>query len=237
MNGKLALSLILAVCLMLMIATAKAYNPLYTIDAPIGTTPIIDGTVGSTEWSDAYAGTYNSTTYFVKQDGNSLYIGFHVSDSTIDLNLDIFSVAIDTLNDGGGTPKSDDIIFYVFRSGTLMETTDNNSPGPPIGGWNAASTSDSSGWQAEFAIDFGKVGIVHGEAKTLGLALATIDDSYPTFWPPMLTPNSPSYWGNLTSLDNWVPEFTSLLIVLLLMIVTLLAAIASKRRLLKNQIT
>jgi hypothetical protein len=235
MNGKLALPFILATCLILVIATTSASNPTYTIYAPIGTTPIIDGTVGSTEWSDAYAGTYSSTEFFVKQDGSSLYIGFRVVDSTVDLNSDAFAFGIDTLNDGGSSPQNDDIIFYIFRNGTLMETTDNNFPHPPTGGWNAASTSDSSGWQAEFAIDFGKIGIVHGQADTLGLALATLNNNIPTFWPPMSPSAPPTEWGVLTSLDNWVPEFTSLLIVPLLIIVTLLAAIAYKRRLLENK--
>jgi hypothetical protein len=224
-------------CISAMIIAAQGYNPAYTIAAVAGSTPNIDGVIASGEWDDASTVLFNNTVVYVKHDGNNLYIAFNISDATVTPTppQDIVAIFIDVENNGGSSPQSDDILFGISRSGTLMERKGDNPQGPPTGGWNASASSTSSYWRAEFNITYTKVQITPGQPKTLGIALESWnyeETSYPYFWPPMtpMQSNSPSNWGNLASEESWIPEFPPAIIMPIFMIITLLAATAYKRK-------
>jgi len=81
-------------------------------------------------------------------------------------------------------------------------------------------------WQAEYNITYAKIEITAGQPKTLGIAFESWDyaTGLPVFWPPMtpIESNYPSNWGNLTSEENWIPEFPSSVALLgFLMLITI----------------
>lgn len=226
----------LILCLSLMTTLVEGYNPTYTIVAVAGSTPNIDGTIATGEWDDASTVSFNDTVVYVKQDGKDLYAALNISDTTISQTMpqDVAALFIDVNNDGGTSPQPDDILFGIFRSGTLYERQGTGNPVTPTG-WNASASSTSKYWQAEFNITFTKIQITPGAPKTLGIAIESYnyeETSYPYFWPPMtaMQSNSPYNWGNLGSQENWVPEFPSAIILPLFIIFTLVAIVFATKK-------
>ena len=211
---------------------AEGFNPAYEIAAVSGLTPSIDGVIASGEWDDASSVSFNNTVVYVKQDGKNLYAAFNVSDSTVE-NQDVVAIFIDVENNGGSSPQPDDILFSISRTGQLIERQGDNPPGSPTGGWNASASSTSSTWQAEYNITYAKIEITAGQPKTLGIAFESWDYAagLPVFWPPM-TPaesNYPSNWGNLTSEENWIPEFSSTILLLTFLMLATIPLILTKK--------
>ena len=225
MFRKILAMLSFILCLFLLVMMAEGFNPAYEIAAVAGSTPSIDGVIASGEWDDASSVSFNNTVVYVKQDGKNLYVAFNVSDSTVE-NEDVVAIFIDVENNGGSSPQPDDILFGISRTGQLIERQGDNPPGSPTGGWNASASSTSSTWQAEYNIAYAKIEITAGQPKTLGIAFESWDYAagLPVFWPPM-TPaesNYPSNWGNLTSEENWIPEFPlSVALLGFLMLITI----------------
>ena len=224
--------LVAASCLPLLLVTVEAYDRDYPIVAWSGSTPNIDGAITSGEWDDASTTQFNYTLVYVKQDGVNLYIAFHVNDNTENKDLDIVSIAIDVLNDGGSEAQPDDIFFYMLRNGTLYESNGTSPVSPPMGSWSGSVSSTSIYWQAEFNVTYAKVQITAGVSKILGIALTSIDGFQPYWWPPtdFVLISRPYNWGDLISGEAWIPEFPSFLILPLFINVTLLAVIIHRRR-------
>ena len=225
MFRKILAMLSFILCLFLLVMMAEGFNPAYEIAAVAGSTPSIDGVIASGEWDDASSVSFNNTVVYVKQDGKNLYVAFNVSDSTVE-NQDVVAIFIDVDNNGGSSPQPDDILFGISRTGQLSERQGDNPPGFPTGGWNALVSSTSSMWQAEYNITYAKIEITAGQPKTLGIAFESWDyaTGLPVFWPPMtpIESNYPSNWGNLTSEENWIPEFPSSVALLgFLMLITI----------------
>jgi hypothetical protein len=239
MKRKLLLMLALMLSpALLMIAKAEAYNSNYQINAVFGSTPVIDGSIGASEWADASMVTFNNTVAYLKQDGKSLYVALSVVDTTVNAS-DGIGLCIDKNNDGGNV-KADDFAVGIFRNGTRMELQGNSTTGPEWAtvlpsGWEAAMTSNATGWQAEFNISYSKIGVTAGQAITVGVA----PDSYDAqvnlnyYWPSYISGSEildATNWGNLYSSQQWIPEFTSIFIPPLFMFATLLVAIAYRRK-------
>jgi hypothetical protein len=230
MNRKPILTFILLLSFALITIEVKAYNSQYQINAPFGSTPVINGLIGASEWSDAFIRTSGNATVYIKQDGKSLYVAFNVIDSTVDVTDGAY-IAIDKNNVGGTSLNVDDIYFIVFRNGTEAEA-DGASPLLFPSGWEAGATSTNDAWEVELNITFSKIAISAGQPKTVGLLISYDDEPNQFYWPPItdLEATTPSNWGNLYSSYNWIPEFPSFLILLLFMIVTLLAATVYRRK-------
>jgi hypothetical protein len=68
----------------------------------------------------------------------------------------------------------------------------------------------ATGWSAEFAINYAKLGITAGNAETIGLYLGGMDSTpnYWYSWPAAEYPSdlliNPSTWGNASSSDSWL---------------------------------
>ena len=228
-HKKMLINMMLAVFLLL--AVSSAVKGQYIIDAPYGSTPTIDGTIESEEWSDAYTFTFNNTDVYVKQDGKSLYVGLIVEDYR---NGGV-AFFIDVDHDGGSTPQMDDILFGVYRNGTPFEMRDDQDQTPPTGGWSVAVQNLTETWMAEYNITYTKIGVTAGEEKTLGIifeSFGTLETPFIYFWPPItaMEATSPSNWGDLTSEVNWIPEFPSAIILPLFTVLTMLAIVFAKRR-------
>ncbi|MGD0494630.1 MAG: hypothetical protein ABSB28_01155 [Candidatus Bathyarchaeia archaeon] len=229
--------LLSAIALVLFLAFAtirvEAYNPAYQIDAVHGSAPTIDGIINVGEWSDASVTSIsNQTTVFVKQDGTSLYVAFNISDASVSLGYDGAAIYLDLENNGGPSVKSDDYMFATYRNGGLNEIHFPDGVTPPTGGWNALVSSTNTGWQAEFNITYSRLNVTAGVLKTIGIALESVDYPNLHYWPPEASylPINPSSWGNLISTQDWIPEFTSIIILPLFMIATLLAIIIYRRK-------
>jgi hypothetical protein len=219
---------------MLPIATANGYNSAYQMNAVFRPAPNIDGVIAGVEWDDASTVSFNNTIVYLKQDGRNLYVAFNVSDNTVSISQDALAIFVDVQNNGGSSPQTDDILLGAIRGGQLTERQGSGSIGPPTGGWDALSSSNSNEWQAEFNITYAKIGITSGEAKTIGIAFESWDYSagLPCFWPPMtpMQSNSPLNWGDLVSEENWVPEYQPLTAALILVLATILTIMVYKRK-------
>jgi len=236
MNRKVVYILFLFMAMSVLILGARGTNG-YEIVAVDGSTPTIDGTVNSGEWSDASYVQFNYTVVYVKQDGVNLYVGFAMGyplvyepNATIQFDVD---------HDESKMLQSDDLKIWIFRNGTLGEASVIDWKWTPttVRGWNAKIRIHEFSWNAEFNITYSKIEVVAGVAKTLGVAFLSTGNigSVPTSvsWPPDPSEiiNSPSNWGDLTSTGyNWIPEFPSLIILSLFMTVTLLTAIIYRRK-------
>jgi len=93
----------------------------YEIVAASGSTPTIDGTVDSGEWSDASSAQFNLTMVFVKQDGVNLYVGFKMAyPMAPEPNA---TILFDVDHDGNKLLQPDDLKVWIFRNGTLGEAS------------------------------------------------------------------------------------------------------------------
>jgi len=218
------------------LAKTNAHKRGYIIHSLYGTTPTIDGTLSPQEWSDATTLTFNYTTTYIKHDGESLYFAFNISDPTLDPPNEGALIYIDT-NHNGSLYPSDDIAFILARNGTALEMIGPpSSPKPPDGNWTATTQETSGGYTAEFNITYKKINITKGIAKTLGLLLGSYDSTpYPGkiyYWPPQNDDvgMTPSYWGDLTAEDNWIPEFQPLIAITALMTAALITTIIHRKQ-------
>lgn len=206
----------------------------YEIIAVYGSTPIIDGIIGTGEWDDASSISFNFTKVFLKQNGVNLFIAFNISDADVQVS-DAVVFYLDVEHDGGMELQLDDIAIGIFRNGTLIE---GNVTGVPPGfdftdvsNWTASSYSTTVMWQAELNITYSKIDVIAGFEKTVGVLF--MSGSPPTVWPPNVSDfiwTRPSEWGDITSTGyDWIPEFPSLIILPLFMTATLLAALIFRR--------
>jgi len=238
MHRYLVFVFVLGLFLSFVVTGSEAYDLSYVIVAVYGSTPLIDGVVNSTEWSDAASLSFDNTEVFVKQDGVNLYVGFNNSEAPYH-EEDIVGIFIDVNNDGGTTLLQDEIAVVVYRNGTLLEV--NVAEGKwnltSVSGWTASFHSTSDVWQAEFNITYSKIEVVANTEKTIGVVFAAqyrMVSAYPFCWPSKYYPNiydDPSEWGGMTSTEyNWIPEFSPFIVLPLFMIVTILVGIVCRRK-------
>ena len=232
MNNKV-LVLVLFLCFPIIVAPILAQTG-NVIIAKSGSTPIVDGLVGDSEWNDASIVSFNGTQVFLKQDGKNLCVGFKAPIYP----FSVMNVLIDVNNDRGLLVQSDDIAIGIDNSNTLGEAhvVNNQWDRTSVSGWTGQSQTASNIIQAEFSIPYAKLNIVAGHDKTFGINFAYQTSSNPpaatVFW--WLNPaglaqpeNNPSAWGTMNSTGyNWIPEFPSLLALSLLMTAMLFLTIA-----------
>jgi len=235
MNRYLVFVFVLGLCSSLVVTRSEAYDLSYEIVAVYGSTPLIDGVINSTEWSDAASVSFNETEVLTKQDGLNLYVGFNMSYAPF-LTYDQVIVFIDVENNGGLTLQSDDIALVVWANGTLGEAnvTGGVWTAREVTGWNAEMQSIPNLWQVEFNITYSKINVVAGVEKTIGAAfMSTYAATTHYTWPPEI--DYPSEWGGMTSTEyNWIPEFPSFVILPLFMMATLLTVVAYRRKRIKR---
>jgi len=217
-------------------AHSPGYPPYVTVVAVYGTTPTIDGTIGtfSGEWDDASTVTFTVTdggtcTVYVKQDGSHLYVAFDIPDTTIYSSDDAGWVCLD-VNHNGGDMDTDDLWFEVLRDGTTGEYywTGIDWASRIPDGWTAACTSTSAGFQIEYSISYSKIGVIAGVPdRTLGVMFETIDYGSSTYsWPPPPSYDDyPETWADLTSPSPWfwIPEIPSSLVAIALILAAVIA--------------
>ena len=193
------------------------------VDAPfsfhaISPAPAVDGHLAPGEYAqantvtfDGYAGDVEA---FLQHDGNVLYVAFESPDTTpYPYNSGggtgpAFQVFLDTDNDKAPTPQTDDYRLTVTKGGSRTESRGNGTSwgGGSGAGWSAAVYTTTWGWQAEFAIQFSKLGITSSTTATVGLALAEVwTPSWPHdwYWPEGGDWDQPTTWGFLVSSSAW----------------------------------
>ena len=215
-NYFLKIGIILTLCMSLFGMTsnnASAHSG-DTIDAVYGTTPTIDGVLSEGEWDDAnnviFTKRVADVTIYFKQDGENLYIGFDIPDTT-EFDADDSGVNIDIENDGEG--NNDDIFIELGRDGESIRErhVSETMPGPDDyndyqdpWGWTAAASSDRTGWQVEYSISFVKINIARDEDRMCGIAFHTLDGSNGEFdWPTTGHIRDPSTFADIYSSDFW----------------------------------
>lgn len=204
-----------------------------SIDAVAGVTPTIDGIVEAGEWDDASV-VVSVVAVYVKQDGENLYIALDIPDNTPH-DLDGLLVCFDVNHNAGPKPQGDDTKIVVTRFGVQAEYVGNgtNWVTTANSGWDAATSSTSTKWQAELNVSYTKLGSPYGSSKTIGVQFTAGDFGIPGIyykWPGESDHLSPDTWGDLISSANWIPEFPSLIILPLFIIATLLAGIIYKEK-------
>lgn len=249
---KVLFAFLLCLLLVVGLAQSRASSENYEVVAPYGPSPIIDGTISSSEWGNVSL-SFAFTNVFIKQDGNNLYVAFNDTDDTnpniLFTKEDYDMIIFDVEYDRNSTLQPDDLWLKVERNGTLFEarvTEGQWVSTPTVSGWDARTVSGSQMWQCEFNIGYSMIGVSPGVAKTIGVVFASthgVKDTpgYVYNWPPygdetgwteML--NNPSWWGILSSSEfDWVPEFPSYLASFSFMMATILSIVAfrGKKRL------
>jgi len=159
-----------------------------------------------------------------------------VSDGTVSPSDDAVQIQLDINHDG--TLGTEDIILMARRNGTLAEAYDMAPSTPPTGNWTAAVQDLNEKWMAEFNVTYAKINVTAGEPKTLGILIASTDSAYeePYLWPPVGVWGAlnPEVWGDLTSEQNWIPEFPAAIMLPLLIVSSGIASILTKKRFKKS---
>jgi uncharacterized repeat protein (TIGR01451 family) len=172
--------------------------------------PIIDGHISPGEYAGAgrvifpgYGGYYHEVEVFFKQDGSNLYVAFELPDKTN--TAPDASLFLDTNNDGGSDPQSDDFQFTIARDGSVWEYQGDGSAWTQnfTLTWTYGLAETMTGWSVEFCIPFAKLGINAGTFKVMGLALGNWAAGPPHFWPASAISNQPDTWGSLVSSSDW----------------------------------
>ena len=183
------------------------------VDAPYGPSPTVDGFIAPGEYAGAgkatFAGYGGEVEVFFRQDATTLYIAFELPDRSPIPPVPSVSIYLDTLNDGGAAPQTDDFRFTVFRNNGAFEWRGNG------GGWNASTpitwtwgiTETMSGWSVEFGIPFSKLGITAGTFKELGLSLYNGGSGAEYYWPAGADGAVPDSWGSLVSSSDWSTSY------------------------------
>ena len=195
-----------------------------TVDVMAGTTPTIDGTLAG-QWADTTIATIDITVtggatahVYLKHDGTKLYVGFDVPDATgHGESSDYVAVLLDTDNskEAVGQPDSGDFRLSINREDVaseayVYEPDGWNSGNLPVD-WTGEATSTSTAWSAEYAIDYAKLEVTAGTAKTIGFDVLIKDGGISPagfyYWHSSSEYddyNRPSTWGNATSSDDWL---------------------------------
>lgn len=187
-----------------------------TVNVPQGTSPVIDGTISSGEWDDAYAITYQAgiasniitITCYVKHNGiDKFYIAQSMPNTLCgDRNL----VWLDTFNNGGALPQTDDYMlnkYHMNGSPTIEERGTGSSWNTVTqNGWIVALTGEdwsSNPGQIEFAVNFSKLDITSEIQKTIGFGIAFGELTIPYIpsriwsWPASSDYLNPDSWADL----------------------------------------
>jgi uncharacterized repeat protein (TIGR01451 family) len=184
------------------------------VDAPYDNppAPTVDGAIAPGEYAGAgkvtfegYGGYYDEVETFFTQDGITLYVAFELPDKINHTPVPAVSIFLDTNNDGGSAPQTDDFRFEIRRNGGTATWQGNGTTwiATPIA-WANGKTETMSGWSAEFAIPFTTIGIGGGAFQELGLALSNSGiASQDHYWPPGASPAQPATWGSLVSSSDW----------------------------------
>lgn len=151
-----------------------------TIVVSIGTSPTIDGTISSGEWSAAKTICFPNSTVSVTASfihaGFYLYIALNIPDNTNN-SFDDSGFNIDPTHNGGTSCQSDDFLFRMNRAADDKREGIYCSPGSTPNGWIVAVSNVAGGWQVEYRFSFTKLGISPSTQKTLGLFIHTWDDA------------------------------------------------------------
>ncbi|MCD6344212.1 MAG: hypothetical protein J7M17_01215, partial [Anaerolineae bacterium] len=179
-------------------------------DAPFDNppSPMVDGLIAPGEYAGAgkvtFPGYGGDVEVFFKEDGAFLYVAFDFPDpQTTGSAAQLF---LDTKHDGGTAPQNDDYRLSITRAGSVMENRGTGTDWAttlPIS-WTAASATTLSGWQAEFAIQYDKLGLTPGTFQVLGLSMINAwTPSWDHYWPSGAFWTNPDTWGSLVSSSDW----------------------------------
>lgn len=192
-------------------------NSTDTYNVPQGTIPVIDGTISSGEWDDAYEITYQAgvsgtaitISCYIKHNGTDTFYIAQSMPNTLcgDRNL----VWLDTFNNGGTLPQTDDYMlnkYHMNGSPTIEERgTGSSWNAVTQNGWIVALTGEdwsSNPGQIEFAVNFSKLGITAGIQKTIGFGIAfgelviPYNPSKIWSWPAGSDYLNPDSWADLS---------------------------------------
>jgi len=203
------------------------------------------------EWTDSINTTLGLANRFhVKHDDGFLYFLIdYVSDRTMS-NGDVSWVYVDTKNDGGSAPRTDDYGFTVgYSGGFFAEMTIGTGTGwgpqtrPITGffgsiGWDASLDPYSTTSHRIYEYKIPKV--VLGESTKVGLRVAARDGETDTWvmWPLGSLRDKLDQWGILEISSMQIPEFPTIALPLIFFAATLCAlALAKHRKRSRNQPT
>ncbi len=177
-------------------------------DAPFGATPTVDGVIAPGEYAGAgkivFPGYGGDVEVFLRQDATALYIAFDFPDPQTSSSA--AQVFLDTAYDRASTPQPDDYRLSITQSGAIIESQGTGSgwSNSAPSGWTAAVATTPTGWQAEFSIDYAKLGLTASTFQVLGLSFINAwTPTWDHYWPTGAFWTNPSTWGHLVSSSDW----------------------------------
>jgi hypothetical protein len=194
-----------------------------------GETPVIDGTISTGEWNDAFNREVSASTapytVYTKVDGSYLFVAFQVLDSTVSSD-DYTSIYLDVNHDGhiNGALETDDFNLVIYRNGNGAEYIGGSWTLTSVSDWIYASSDSGSSYSTEYRIDYSKIGVTPDAYKILGFGIERYDSvSGLSVWFSGFVSLDESTWGDLVpEYPFYVPWFTNLPMVLLASVAVML---------------
>jgi hypothetical protein len=164
----------------------------------------LDGDVSDEGWNIKPAGWMVmggevNLTFWTIYDDSSLYFAFEIPDDT-ESEMEMIFIALDTENDRGNRPGTDDYEFDVKRDGTFSGKQGNGSKWKPLS--NIATmgkmTTDADSWSVEFSIPWAHLNVGPAGGKKMGLYIRAANAGLGHGNLPVQSNlTTPSTWGEL----------------------------------------
>lgn len=181
-----------------------------------GEAPVIDGSVGANEWTDAALIEFDLEGAEVRIQllhfEQVLYVAFEISAGHVS-NLPDTRIYIDQLAQSGDQTDDDDLQLYVNPdNGGLRERHGDGGAWTEaeVDGWEAAWVeSGTTAWSVEYAIPHDKLvhplsSVYAPQGRLAFLVYGNLPGSLET-WPADADLDVPSTWGSIDVLDWYVP--------------------------------
>jgi hypothetical protein len=213
-----------AICIICLAGTASAFKTGYSIANPSGTDITADGTVGATEWTDAYhdwlynGWTKTTDTWSEKWEmGGSPNIAdqwlIEVLSDTTSNPGDVFTFCFSGTQDDASAPQADsEVQVNITHTGTTIYGGTGTGWAPDaaivlgtnvIVGTSMAASAASSTPHWIIELKFDKSGAIAGESfnSNVMLKVYVASTGQTLMWPPMSDSNVPSTWGQVDYSD------------------------------------
>jgi hypothetical protein len=199
---------------LLLAATARGQ----ALVVPQGAIPVIDSVLSPGEWADAAMSSFtifsndgNNTpmgtdTVWAKRNGDTLYVAVRNCAAVAGNCALLFDRAFER----AGAPQPDDCKLLVSNPPFDTGEFAGNGSGwtaQAVTGWRSQHAK-KSGWPAEFAISYAKLGLGPG-ADTIGFSVG-ISGFTSGRWPEAsANENQPSSWGRMVPVGSWAGVATA----------------------------
>jgi hypothetical protein len=179
------------------------------IEIPFGSTPIVDGTLSTMEWSDSDSVIIDipgdPITILYKHDSINLHFAFL---GRLESAFRFPEILIDANNDKSPTWQSDDWWFHVSATDCESQGQHNNYDSCQLvrPNWTAVNNITAGAPitdTIEIQVPLNTINVDINTVDTIGITFETTTFSAWNYWPLNADINTPSTWGNAVFLSPY----------------------------------